>query len=214
MGASALRFLLILLFLALSVSVIFRISVRAFAVAMETRSPESFETPLSGLAPLVAAAFTTIVIHIAVLGYLTYRRVRFAEFFMVMFILFSIQAVGPDFIIAPLALKYFRESCPMRFACSFSECRSEHSLQSPNDWADYNYALKQLSECRRSLDALELEHKIDLNFSLDNQSCRCSLLQAIEELEIMLGAYREGARSTPNRMATGVNLQGIWRRGS
>ncbi len=75
-------FVVISLALIASSCIVFFIAVDGFARLAEWQSPGSLETPLSGLGPMLAAGFATVLIHIAILGVLAWRRVPLTKFFL------------------------------------------------------------------------------------------------------------------------------------
>jgi hypothetical protein len=104
--ALAARFLLTLFLVAMSSFIIFYYGVYGFSALAEYLQPGSLETPLSGLGPLLDAAFTSITLHIAVLAYLAHRRVLFAKFFLVLLSVGSASLVAAYYIEVTAAIHF------------------------------------------------------------------------------------------------------------
>src|SRR5437879_4367547 len=100
------RFLLILFPLAVASFVVFNVGVYRFSALAEYEQPGSLETPLSGAGPLLAAAFTSILLDIAVLAYLTHRRVLFAKFFLVLLSVGTASLVATYYIEVTAAIHF------------------------------------------------------------------------------------------------------------
>src|SRR5437879_825618 len=100
------RFLLILFPLAVASFVVFNVGVYGFSALAEYEQPGSLETPLSGAGPLLAAAFTSILLDIAVLAYLTHRRVLFAKFFLVLLSVGTASLVATYYIEVTAAIHF------------------------------------------------------------------------------------------------------------
>jgi hypothetical protein len=97
-AALSAHFLLMLVILSITFYFVFWLGVMAFASLAEHFSPGSLETPLSGLGPMLEAAFATVILHVAVLGFLTYRRLRFAKFFLVLISVGTLSLVAAYYI--------------------------------------------------------------------------------------------------------------------
>jgi hypothetical protein len=83
-AAHAGLFLAISLVIGVSFFIVFGVAVSGFAGLAESQHPGSMDTPLSGLGPLLAAGFVTVLFHIAVLAVLTYLRGPLVEFFLLL----------------------------------------------------------------------------------------------------------------------------------
>ena len=75
-------FLVMLLALVVSFSVVFFAAVSGFARLAEWQHPGSLDGPLTALGPMLAAGFVTVILHIAVLGVLAWHRIRLTKFFL------------------------------------------------------------------------------------------------------------------------------------
>jgi hypothetical protein len=104
--ARAGRFLLMLFLFALSFCVVFEVAAYSIAALVESRNPGAFETPLSAAGPLLAGGFITVLLHIAVLAFLAYRRVPFAKFFLTL-ISVSFVSVIAVWYIDSIAAQHF-----------------------------------------------------------------------------------------------------------
>src|SRR5208337_458800 len=97
-GALSAYFLLLLVILAVSFCFVFWFALPAFAVLTEHLSPGALETPLSAAGPMLEAAFATIMVHIAVLAFLAYRRLLFAKFFLILLSVGTLSLVAIYYI--------------------------------------------------------------------------------------------------------------------
>lgn len=91
-------FLIISLALAVSFFVVFNLAVTGFAALAESQNPGSMDGPLSGLGPLLAGGFATVLFHIAVLALLTYLRVPMMKFFLLLLFLVSVSLISAWYI--------------------------------------------------------------------------------------------------------------------
>ena len=112
LAAHAGLFLVISLALAVSFSVVFVLTTAGFARFVEWQHPGSFETPLSGFAPLLAGGFTTVLLHIVVLAVLAYRRVRMMKFFLFLIGLIFVSLIAFLYIDIGV-LQYFKGWYPI-----------------------------------------------------------------------------------------------------
>lgn len=90
-AAHAGLFLLISFLLVVSFCIVFGVAVVGFAKFAEAQHPGSLRGPLVAAAPMLAAAFTTVLLHIVVLAVLAYLRVPLTKFFL---LLISVGAVS------------------------------------------------------------------------------------------------------------------------
>jgi hypothetical protein len=98
LAALAGLFFLWWILLSISLWVVFWLALPRFAALAEYLSPGSLETPLSAAGPMLYAAFTAVVVNVAILAYLTYRRVVLAKFFLVLLVVGSASLVATFYL--------------------------------------------------------------------------------------------------------------------
>jgi len=77
-------------------------------------------------------------------------------------------------------------------ACSYVDGKAMKEQSNFQNRDGYEYARSLLRDRRQELQVLALRHRQKLTPTNDYLSCRRSLLEAIRELETLLGAKRNG----------------------
>ena len=111
--SSTARFLLTLLLVVLGSLLILCLTTFASVMYLDSVSPGWSEQPLSLLPPLGYAMLVTPLIEIIILSVLAWRRVRFAEFFLVLICFGYVLVVVPTMVVQPLAEKYSHHWYPV-----------------------------------------------------------------------------------------------------
>jgi hypothetical protein len=75
-------------------TIVFYASMYGIATWMEHNDPHVFDGPMTGVAPLAAAALVTVIFQIVLLGVLAAFRVPFAKVFMIVLIVFYASTAG------------------------------------------------------------------------------------------------------------------------